>query len=247
VSKGTTTISYTLSSTGAGASATDAFDVTLTGKPVVTLTGGYNISMNQNVVFSDPGSIADGGEDVAITGSVDTATPGVYTLTYTAVNSFGSGTAVRVVTVMDNIVPIITVVGDNHMVIQQFDNFIDPGTTSDGGEVVITTGSVDTDVAATYTLTYRATDAAGNIGVATRSVEVQPDLTPPTITLMGANPVNHDIDTAYTDAGVIVAGGGLTNTDNPVDTAVAATYTVTYTAEDAAGNQATATRTVNVA
>ena len=54
------------------------------------------------------------------------------------------------------------------------------------------------------------------------------------------------INTPYTDAGVLVTGGTLTNTNNPVNIAAAASYTITYTAEDSVGNQATATRTVTV-
>jgi hypothetical protein len=247
LTKGTATISYTLKSTGTGGSATGEFDVTLTGQPVVTLSGDAAVSVNQNQAFSDPGATADGGETVTVGGdTVDTATPGTYTVTYTASNFFGDGVSSRVVTVVDNIAPVITVTGDNPTVLQQFDSFIDPGATSNGGEAVTVSGTVDIAVSATYTLTYTATDAAGNTGTATRSVEVQPDVTPPTISILGDNPVTHVINTPYTDAGVLVTGGTLTNTNNPVNIAAAASYTITYTAEDSVGNQATATRTVTV-
>ena len=45
--------------------------------------------------------------------------------------------------VPDTTPPVITVLGDNPLVIDQFDTFIDPGVVSDGGEVVITTGTVN--------------------------------------------------------------------------------------------------------
>ena len=250
VSKGTTTISYTLSSTGTGASATDSFDVTMTGQPVVTLVGASTVSVNQNGSYTEQGANSDGGEAVTVSGdTVDPATPGVYTITYIATNAFGDGVSTRVVTVVDNIDPVITVTGDNPLVLQQFDNFIDPGATAtDNGQAiaVVTTGSVDTDVAATYTLTYTATDAAGNTGTATRSVEVQPDTTAPVITILGDNPlVLQQFDT-FTDPGATSDGGEVVSTSGTVNTTVAATYTLTYSATDAAGNTGTATRSVEV-
>jgi hypothetical protein len=56
----------------------------------------------------------------------------------------------------------------------------------------------------------------------------------------------------YTDAGATAidnVDGDITDritVDNPVNTNVAGTYTVTYSVEDLAGNAATATRTVTV-
>ena len=250
VSKGTTTISYTLSSTGTGASATDSFDVTMTGQPVVTLVGASTVSVNQNGSYTEQGANSDGGEAVTVSGdTVDPATPGVYTITYIATNAFGDGVSTRVVTVVDNIDPVITVTGDNPLVLQQFDNFIDPGATAtDNGQAiaVVTTGSVDTDVAATYTLTYTATDAAGNTTTATRSVEVQPDTTAPVITILGDNPLVLQQFATFTDPGATSDGGEVVSTSGTVNTTVAATYTLTYSATDAAGNTGTATRSVEV-
>ena len=45
--------------------------------------------------------------------------------------------------------------------------------TVDGVVEVVTTGSVDTSAAATYTLTYTATDSSGNIAITTREVSVK--------------------------------------------------------------------------
>ena len=47
---------------------------------------------------------------------------------------------------------------------------------SDGGETVTASGTVDTSVAGTYSITYTATDAAGNTGTATRTVTVEATL-----------------------------------------------------------------------
>eukprot|EP00493_Phyllostaurus_siculus_P009139 UN09253 len=50
--------------------------------------------------------------------------------------------------------------------------YMEPGYGADGGEGVVVTGEVNSDVPGTYTLTYTATDAAGNAGTATREVIV---------------------------------------------------------------------------
>lgn len=74
------------------------------------------------------------------------------------------------------------------------------------------------------------------------------------ITLNGENPVAVLQDTEYTDAGASVsvadnAEESISVSDDAltvVDTAIEGSYTVTYTATDAAGNTATTTRIVNV-
>lgn len=85
------------------------------------------------------------------------------------------------------------------------------------------------------------------------TVNVVADLTPPVITLLGDNPVNIALNSAYTDAGATAFDnfdGDLTGqiiTVNPVNISVAGTYTVTYNVADSAGNAADeVTRTVNV-
>jgi uncharacterized protein (TIGR02145 family) len=125
----------------------------------------------------------------------------------------------------------------------------DPGATADGGETVIASGTVDINTVGTYTITYTATDAAGNEGTTTRTVTVvEPDTTAPVITVTsGADTV--DQGAAWTDAGATADGSESVTNDvtatNP-NMAVSGAYTITYTATDAAGNTGTATRTVTV-
>ena len=70
-----------------------------------------------------------------------------------------------------------------------------------------------------------------------------PDTTPPVITLTGPAAVTITVGASYADEGATCTDDTDTNptlsTDNPVDTATAATYTVTYSCEDDAGNHAT--------
>lgn len=76
------------------------------------------------------------------------------------------------------------------------------------------------------------------------------DKTAPVITISGANPTSIIQDETYTDAGATAIDnedGSVTVTKTgSVDTSTIGDYTITYTASDSAGNEATATRTVNV-
>ena len=180
--------------------------------------------------------------------TIITTSAGTYTLGYTVEHPAYSSVIMTglSVNVSDTTPPVITLNGANPLVLQQFATFTDPGATSDGAEVITTSGSVNTAVAATYTLTYSATDAAGNTGTATRSVEVQPDTTAPVITLIGANPLVLQQNATFTDPGATSDGSEVVSTSGTVNTAVAATYTLTYSATDAAGNTGTTTRSVVV-
>lgn len=86
-----------------------------------------------------------------------------------------------------------------------------------------------------------------------QTVDIVVDTTAPVITLLGDNPVIVEVGDTYDDAGATASDnidGDITaniNTDNPVDTNVPGTYTVTYNVSDDAGNPAVeVTRTVEV-
>jgi hypothetical protein len=78
------------------------------------------------------------------------------------------------------------------------------------------------------------------------------DTTPPVITLRGGNPVTIECGGAYADTGATATDnkdGNITSrivVENNVDTPKVGTYQVIYRVTDAAGNAATATRTVKV-
>ena len=161
-------------------------------------------------------------------------------------------------TVVDTTAPVITIAGVNPVDIVQGASYIDEGASAvddqDGEVSVITTGSVDSSTIGTYTITYTATDIAGNTAEATRTVNVilAPDTTPPVITVNGGDVTVRLVPEfdEYEDAGataiddrdgvveVIVTGS--------VDTSIEGEYIILYTATDAAGNEAEASRTVTV-
>ncbi len=150
--------------------------------PYITLNGSATINHEQATSYVDAGATAtdviDGSVTVTITGSVDSDTAGVYSLSYSATDSEGnvSRILIRTVTVADTIAPVITLVGDDAVEVKLDSTYTDAGAsatdTVDGSVDVITTGSVDTSAAGAYTFTYTATDTAGNKASQTRTVTV---------------------------------------------------------------------------
>lgn len=85
--------------------------------PVVTLSGSVNMTVLKNTEFTDPGATCTDNRDaictVTISGSVNTAVEGDYTLVYSAVDTAGNTATevTRIVTVTlapDTIPPVIT-------------------------------------------------------------------------------------------------------------------------------------------
>ena len=77
-------------------------------------------------------------------------------------------------------------------------------------------------------------------------VDAPSDTTAPVITVLGDNPATVEQGAIYTDAGATADGGETVTTSGTVDTSTVGSYTLTYSATDAANNTGTATRTVNV-
>ena len=77
--------------------------------------------------------------------------------------------------------PVVTLNGNASITIEKGATYTEQGATSDGDEIVNISGTVDVNTVGTYTITYSATDAAGNTGTATRTVEVVEPIVIPVI------------------------------------------------------------------
>lgn len=162
--------------------------------------------------------------------------------------------------VADTTAPVITLLGNASVKIEQGSVYTDAGATAaDDTDGDITSsihvaGTVNTAVLGDYTLAYHVSDAAGNAAAeVTRIVHVVADATPPVITLVGDAEVILAVGEAYTDAGATAlddTDGDITGNIvvvSTVNTSVIGEYTVKYNVSDAGGNAAAqVTRTVRV-
>lgn len=194
-----------------------------TWSPVISLTDGENLEVVLNTTYNDPGFTVSDDKDPDLAGSVQTlikdaqgqtvqsidtsVDAATFTITYSVTDSDGHvGTATRNITIIDAdiVAPEITMNGlpiINHPVGQPF---TDPGATAtdnvDGDIDPTPASDVDADTVGTYTITYSATDAAGNVATPLdRTVRVQ-DLSP-VIVLQGASQYDLDQDAEYIDPG----------------------------------------------
>ncbi|MDM5272454.1 DUF5011 domain-containing protein [Sulfurovum sp. zt1-1] len=150
--------------------------------------------------------------------------------------------------------PVVTLQGDAQVTISVGDVYMDAGATAydefDGKMDPVKTGTVNTAVAGTYIITYKATDQAGNTGTISRTVIVVADTAAPVVTLNGSATVTIKVGESYTDAGATAVDdvdGVLTPVQSgSVDTSTPGSYTITWTATDNAGNVGSASRTVIV-
>ena len=102
---------------------------------------------------------------------------GTYTYTLTVSDGLESSTDDMIITVVaDTEPPTLALLGDASITLPLFQSFTDPGyevsDVCDTDVTVTVTGSVDVNSSGSYTLTYTATDAAGNSAVAERSIQV---------------------------------------------------------------------------
>ncbi len=233
--------------------------------PSITLSGANPLYLSVGQAYSEPGYSATDNVDgnltgqVVVSGSVNTSVPGSYTRTYSVSDAAGNSTGIaRTVVVRDTTAPVLSLSGANPMYIEAGSTFTDPGATAtdnvDGnltGSIQVT-GGVNASVPGSYTRTYSVSDAAGNNASTTRTVVVR-DTTDPVLSLSGANPMNIEAGSTFTDPGATATDGvdgdltGSIQVSGSVNAAAPGTYTLTYSVSDAAGNSASATRTVVVA
>jgi|GEM_PF-6423337 len=236
-------------------------------KPTIVLIGSSSINLIINSTYSDAGATASDNVDgditanIVTTGTVDTSTVGIYTITYDVSDAAGNAatTVRRTINVTTGNAPMITLNGNDPLVIEVGTIYADPGATAtdteDGNVAVTNDSATSVNMAAVgdYTVTYTSTDSDGNTVQTTRTVSVV-DTTAPSIILAGDATVALIIGSTYSDAGATASDnldGDITSKitvgGDTVDTNTVGIYTITYDVSDAAGNAATTVkRTVNV-
>ncbi|MCP4332442.1 MAG: DUF5011 domain-containing protein, partial [Gammaproteobacteria bacterium] len=223
---------------------------------------------NASIATFLSGATADDSVDgsVAITTDAPSLFPlGATTVTFSASDSAGNtDTAQATVTILDQGLPTITLLGSSTVDIELGTPYNDAGSNVtdnvDTGLVATVSGGVNTDVVGLYLLTYNVSDAAGNAAIAVvRSVNVTADVTTPTVNA----PTNLTVaatNAAGTAATQVAIAGFLTAAmaSDTVDGTLLTTHnapaqfplgvtTITFSASDNAGNTGTAQATVTVA
>jgi len=264
-----------LSACGSGSQTTDATsptdttnttpnDTSDTTKPVIKLNGNSPVTVEAGSTYTDDNATVTDNVDATNTaltgtGAVDTSKVGSYTITYNVTDAAGNAaTAVtRIVNVVDTTKPVITLNSNSTVIVEAGSTYTDAkATVTDNADAtnasLAGTGTVDTSKIGSYTITYNATDTAGNAATAiSRTVNVV-DTTKPVIKINGGTPVTVAVGGTYTDAKATVTdNASATNTalagTGTVDTSKIGSYTITYNATDTAGNAALpVTRTVKV-
>ncbi len=183
-------------------------------------TPGNSISGSDNHLFTENGS---------------------YTFYFT--DAFGAtGSSTVTIDAIDRTPPVITIASY--------------ATTSTNQSVMVTattdkgTLNVDTyEFLSNGAFDFVATDEAGNVSTSTVTIS-HIDTVAPLITLRGDAVTQVKVNSAYTEQGAealdAVDGAVRITTEGSVDTGTLGTYTLTYTATDAAGNTASTSRTVSV-
>lgn len=234
--------------------------------PAITLAGPDPVMATVFQPYVDPGASAVDACDTQLpvvsidTSRVDTSRLGAYSVDFAVSDASGNAaSATRSVEVVDNVKPVITLLGGATIVLECGALYAEPGFIAQDnydGDItarVTVIGSVDATVPGTYRITYRVRDAQGNdANAVVRTVQVR-DTIPPTLVRLGPSSVVLPCNSVYIDAGATAAdacSGDLTasiSVDNPVDTGQPGQYLVTYEVRDNAGNTGRITRSVRVA
>ena len=202
-------------------------------RPVMTLLGANPLVLQVNVdSYSDPGCQAVDSNDQPLSVSVspstiDTSLIQNTLVTYVASWEGGTNSLTRVVSVLDQTQPLITLaphptLGTVNFTIDLNEAFMDPGVLSVNDNydtipvsAVSQTGSVDISTAGTYNLVHSVSDSAGNTGQVTRTITVAAPFPPPTHYIAGpigsATTYNNMLPTSRTSVTVAfwMVGGNI--------------------------------------
>ena len=201
--------------------------------------------------------IVDGNGSADANGTVDSNTPGIYQITYSATDAAGNEAepVVRRIQVVDQDAPVITLLGDSNITHEAGPEYVDAGArwndSVDGNGTADANGTVNSQVPGIYLITYTHTDSSGNPAVpVTRTIQVE-DTTPPVITLIGDENVTHLASTTYIDQGAkwtdLVDSNGSIEGNGTVDDNTPGIYQIAYNYTDHTGNAAqTVYRSVQV-
>lgn len=185
---GSYVITYSVTDTAGNAAALLTRTVTVvdTIPPVLQLFGENPVTLSYGETYEDPGAFAFDAYDGDVSESiefippaVEFGLPGDYAFTFRATDTSGNvAEAIRVVTVVDDQAPVITIIGETRIEVALGDPYADAGATAldnvDGditGRITVAS-DLTTAVPGEYPVVYSVSDDAGNTAEATRLVVV---------------------------------------------------------------------------
>jgi PKD repeat protein len=250
---GTYVLTYSVTdSFGNSASTTRTIRVIDSKLPSIALVGADTITIEINTGYSELGTTASDNYDASLnvvkTGNVDTTNIGEYSINYCVTDASGNGPVcvTRIVIVEDTQSPVITLVGNENVTVEQCGSYTELGyNVTDNGSVTVSTTSTwpgNSSERGVYTITYTATDGGGNTASVTRNITVE-DTEAPVVKLIGNSIDTVDRWEEYVDPGytasdycndesevTVTVGGTFKNTQSE------GLFTITYVATDASSN-----------
>ncbi|HEX8701755.1 MAG TPA: immunoglobulin-like domain-containing protein [Myxococcaceae bacterium] len=203
--------------------------------PVLVLNGPAVQRLECGTAYVDPGARAvdacfgDLSDQIGVSGQVNSAVPGSYTLSYSVVDASGLGaSASRTVSVQDTLGPQIQMLPGPSVLTCNSPPYVDPGATAvdlcagDLTPQITATSNLDQSRPGQYTVTYRVTDSAGNASTAIRHLTVTGGslhLSDYNLFLLEDYTGGHDV------LGKVAAGGNITMQDFSVGAGLPASDT----------------------
>ena len=175
--------------------------------PVITLKGDAEMAHEAGTDYTDAGAeVTDNFDtelEISVVNPVDKDQPGTYNITYNLTDAEGNAAVevVRKVVVADTLVPVLTLNGDAEVTHEVNTDYSDLGATvadSFDTEIeIVVADSVDSTKLGDYTITYNASDDAGNDAIELSRKVTVVDSTGPVITLIGDAEVTYEGGTEY--------------------------------------------------
>ncbi len=207
---------------------------------------GYGVVVDDDYIFDLETLL----KRIVVTGEVDNTKLGTYVIAYDVTDMSGNKavTMYRYVSVIDTIVPQITLNGNKEIILGVGEEYEELGAKAvdayDGEVQTFIDGLINTSKIGTYEITYFAVDSAGNIGVATRVVHVV-DMNLPEIVLIGDEVIYLEVKSStYIEMGAKVIDSEEGDISNKLRMTAnfnineVGTYYIYYDAQDSCGNEA---------
>ena len=223
--------------------------------PKIDLKGDKIVKVKYGEEYNEEGYTASYlGSDITskvwIEGDVDTSKVGKYRIKYKVRKNRITSTKERVVEVVDDVAPVITLMGEENAYVCPNKEYIEEGFLASDNYDGDITENVKKEVKDEYVL-YTVLDSSDNKTEIKRNI-IKEDNEGPVLDLNGGESVNIIVGSKYTEQGYTASDncdGDLTSkvkVSGSVDTSKEGSYTLTYSVSDSKENTSTKKRTVYV-